>query len=92
MPVKPVNSIRETEGWGKRAATAPSKLTLLLPAGYQGYKRHFRRGGAEDDGDALSLEDNSVKVKDIALENGGCEFDDISNTEEKKKAMFNSSL
>lgn len=65
---------------------------VLLPAGYQGYKRHCRRGGAEDNGDALSLEDDSEKVKDIAVENGGFEYDDGSTAEEKKKEEFNSTL
>uniref|UniRef100_A0A674MGM0 Ileal sodium/bile acid cotransporter n=1 Tax=Takifugu rubripes TaxID=31033 RepID=A0A674MGM0_TAKRU len=57
-----------------------------------GYKRHCRRGAAEDNGDALSLEDNSEKVKDIAVENGVFEYDDGSTAEEKKKDKFSSHL
>lgn len=74
------------------AAAALTKVTrVLLPAGYQGYKRHCRRGGAEDNGDALSLGDNSAKAKDLAVENGVFEYDD-GTTEEKKKDKFSSHL
>lgn len=83
--------MRQTEG--SLVLLLPSQSwPVPLPAGYQGYKRHCRRGGAEDNGDALSLEDNSEKVKDIAVENGGFEYDEGSTAEEKKKDKFSSHL
>lgn len=86
-------TISEAEGGFLVLLLLPSqRWRVLLPAGYQGYKRHCRRGGAEDNGDALSLEDNSEKVKDIAVENGGFAYDDSSTAEEKKKDKFSSQL
>lgn len=75
----------EMKWWCVRAAVATKLTGAVFSAGYQGYKRHCRRGGAEDDGDVPALEDNSEKVKDFALENGVFEYDDSSITEEKKK-------
>lgn len=60
-------------------------VTYTFSAGYQGYIRHCRRGGAEDDGEVPALEDPSEKVKDFAMENGVFRYDDSSTAEEKKK-------
>uniref|UniRef100_H3DKD7 Ileal sodium/bile acid cotransporter n=2 Tax=Tetraodon nigroviridis TaxID=99883 RepID=H3DKD7_TETNG len=60
-------------------------VAIIFVGGYQGYKRHCRRGGAEDDGEVPALEDNSEKVKDFGMENGVFRYDESSTTEEKKK-------
>lgn len=71
----------------------PELTAGLLSAGYQGYKKHCRRGGAEDDGEDPSVEENPEKRKEYALENGGFEFEETSATEgQKKDTVYNTDL
>lgn len=58
---------------------------VLSPTGYQGYKKHFRRGSDDADTEAPSLEGGPVKVKDLAVENSGFELDENDSSEEKNK-------
>lgn len=75
----------EMQWWCVCAGVTTKLTTVVFSAGYQGYKRHCRRGGAEDDSEAPALDENLEKKKDFALENGVFEYDDSSTTEEKKK-------
>lgn len=59
-----------------------TKLTrVVFSAGYQAYKRHCRRGGAEDDGDVPALEENSEKVKQFGMDAGVFAYDGGASTE-----------